>query len=106
MLVTAGLLWFVTSRHPSDAPTDGSNNQLFNYSPTAPFARGRGWLAWALFGVGMAPLVVGAAAFILSAVGYESAVAGGRGTADGVAAMLTVDVPTYLRLVLVTGERP
>jgi hypothetical protein len=51
----------------------------------------------------MAPLVVGATAFLLTAVGYESAVSGGRGTVDGVAGMLTVDLPTYARLVAVTG---
>lgn len=97
---TALLLWGVTSRHPKESLRD---EQLFNYSPSAPFARGRGWLAWGLFGVGMAPLVVGAAAFALSAVGYESVVSGGRGTVDGVAGMLTLDLPTYLRLIMVTG---
>ncbi|KIZ06244.1 hypothetical protein MNEG_1721 [Monoraphidium neglectum] len=97
---TALLLLFVTSRHPK---SELEEQRLFNFSPAAPFARGRGWLAWALFGVGMAPLVVGATAFLLTAVGYESAVSGGRGTVDGVAGMLTVDLPTYARLVAVTG---
>ncbi|GBF93044.1 CAAX amino terminal protease [Raphidocelis subcapitata] len=98
--VTAGLLWFVTSRHPKE---DLESQRLFNFSPANPFAPGRGWLAWGLAGVAAAPLVVGAAAVALSAVGYEDAVAGGRGTVDGVAAMLTVDLPTYARLIAVTG---
>lgn len=53
--------------------------------------------------MGLAPLVVGAAAYVLNAIGYESAVAGGRGTVDGVAGMLTLDAATYLRLIGVTG---
>jgi hypothetical protein len=42
-------------------------------------------------------------ALLLSAVGYDQAVAGGRGTVDGVAGMVTLDLPTYVRLVSVTG---
>jgi len=49
--------------------------------------------------------VVGSTALLLSAVGYDSVVAGGRGTVDGVAGMVTLDLPTYVRLVSVTGEQ-
>eukprot|EP00882_Tetradesmus_deserticola_P018496 GHRQ01019866.1.p1 GENE.GHRQ01019866.1~~GHRQ01019866.1.p1 ORF type:complete len:147 (+),score=37.39 GHRQ01019866.1:932-1372(+) len=42
-------------------------------------------------------------ALLLSAVGYESATAGGHGTVDGVAAMISMDTPTYARLLVVTG---
>lgn len=49
--------------------------------------------------------MVGSTALLLSAVGYDSVVAGGRGTVDGVAGMVTLDLPTYVRLVSVTGEQ-
>jgi hypothetical protein len=51
----------------------------------------------------MAPLVVGATAAALTAVGYEAANGGGRGTVDGVAQMIFLDTPTYLSLLSVTG---
>jgi len=86
-------------------PGDLQQRQLFNYGISNPFKRGSGWLAWGLIGVAAAPLVVGAAAVALTAVGYESVVAGGRGTVDGVAGMISMDGPTYVRLLAVTGER-
>lgn len=82
-----------------------AQQQLFNFSPSQPFKRGTGWLAWGLIGVAAAPVVVGSTALLLSAVGYDNAVAGGRGTVDGVAGMVTLDLPTYVRLVSVTGEQ-
>lgn len=80
-----------------------AQQQLFNLNPGQPFKRGTGWLAWGLIGVTAAPIVVGSMALLLSAVGYDQAVAGGRGTVDGVAGMVTLDLPTYVRLVSVTG---
>jgi hypothetical protein len=53
--------------------------------------------------VAAAPIVVGSMALLLSAVGYESATAGGHGTVDGVAGMISMDTPTYVRLLMVTG---
>jgi hypothetical protein len=86
-------------------PTTLQQQQLFNYSPSQPFKPGSGWLSWGLIGLAAAPLVVGAAAVALTAVGYESAVAGGRGTVDGVAGMISMDGPTYARLLAVTGTQ-
>jgi hypothetical protein len=80
-----------------------SEQQLFSFSLAQPFKRGTGWLAWGLIGAAAAPLVVGAAALGLSAVGYDAATQGGRGTVDGVAGMIAIDLPTYARLVSVTG---
>lgn len=87
-------------------PAELQEQRLFDFSPAAPLRAPDGWLAWALFGAGVAPLVVGAAATLLSAVGYDQAVAGGRGTAEGVAGMLTLDAGTYARLVATTGVHP
>lgn len=79
--------------------------QLFNFGLSKPFETGKGWLAWGLIGVAAAPVVVGTTALLLTAIGYEAAVAGGRGTVDGVAGMISMDTPTYTRLLLVTGEQ-
>jgi membrane protease YdiL (CAAX protease family) len=106
LAVTGALLYAVTSQNKAAGAGAGEHDdgeRPFNYSPARPFARGKGWLAWGLMGAAAAPAVVGAAALLLSAVGYESAVAGGRGTVDGVAGMLTVDAPTYVRLLVVTA---
>lgn len=78
--------------------------KLFKFNPAAPFERGTGWLAWALIGLALAPLVVGATVSLVSLVGYEQAVGEGRGTVDGVAGMISMDLGTYLRLLAVTGE--
>lgn len=75
---------------------------LFVFSPSKPFSAPRGWAAWGLGGVLLSPLVVGSTAALLSATGYEGAV-GGSGTVDGVAAMIDLDLPTYLSLLAVTG---
>lgn len=104
LAVTGALLYAVVARAPGGAEA-AARARLFDYSPAAPFRRADGWLAWGLFGTCLAPLAVGAAALLLSATGYENVVAGGRGTADGVAGMLTLELPTYLRLVAVTGAR-
>jgi hypothetical protein len=104
------LIWCLCCVRTTPVPRDNrykpevSQQQLFNFSPTKPFQRGTGWLAWGLMGVAAAPVVVGSTALLLSAVGYDAVVAGGRGTVDGVAGMVTLDLPTYVRLVSVTGE--
>ena len=84
-------------------PTEVKQQQLFNFSLSEPFKRGQGWLAWGLIGVAAAPLVVGATAAAVTAVGYEQATSNTHGTVDGVAGMLSLDWPTYVRLVSVTG---
>ncbi len=94
-LLTAGPI------RDSGAP-NASSLDLFVYSPSRPFSAPRGWAAWALGGVLLSPLVVGSMAALLSATGYEGAVGGG-GTVDGVAAMIDLDLPTYLSLLAVTG---
>eukprot|EP00879_Flechtneria_rotunda_P030463 GHRR01033099.1.p1 GENE.GHRR01033099.1~~GHRR01033099.1.p1 ORF type:complete len:156 (+),score=51.88 GHRR01033099.1:202-669(+) len=78
--------------------------QLFSFNLSQPFQKGRGWLAWALLGIAGAPLVVGATAAALSAISYETVTSGGRGTADGVAGMISMDTVTYVKLLIVTGE--
>jgi hypothetical protein len=88
---------------PRYKPT--KQQQLFNFSLEKPFRTGSGWLAWGLLGGAAAPIVVGSMALLLTAVGYESATAGGHGTVDGVAGMISMDTPTYVRLLMVTGER-
>ncbi|KAG2483568.1 hypothetical protein HYH03_017575 [Edaphochlamys debaryana] len=89
---------------PPPAEGEGAGmRDFFNYSPAGPFAKPRGWAFWALLGMLAAPLVVGASAAVLEAVGYERAMAGGQGTVDGVASMIDLDTPTYLSLLAVTG---
>eukprot|EP00798_Chlamydomonas_sp_ICE-L_P030868 gene30868-35912_t len=44
-----------------------------------------GWAVWAGIGIVLSPFIVGATAYLMSTLGYDEAVAGGRGTADGVA---------------------
>jgi hypothetical protein len=46
---------------------------------------------------------VGGAAYVVSAAGYEGLFGQGRGTVDGVVQMITLDSPTYLSLLAVTG---
>ena len=98
-VVTLGLFKLVTLPHAGSLGA----RQLFDASPAAPFTKPNGWGTWALPGTLAAPVVVGSTAALLTAVGYEAVVAGGRGTVDGVAAMITMDWPTYLSLLAVTG---
>lgn len=77
--------------------------QLFQFSTQSPFKPGQGWLAWALLGMVAAPVVVGVTAATLSATGYDSLVTDNRGTVDGVVGMISIDFPTYARLLVVTG---
>ncbi|KAK9842327.1 hypothetical protein WJX81_006744 [Elliptochloris bilobata] len=76
-------------------------DDLFKISFRDPFEKPRGWLVWGLLGVVLSPFVVGSTAAIFSAAGYDSI--GGRGTADGVAAIIALDLPTYLSLFSVTA---
>ncbi|GAX76887.1 hypothetical protein CEUSTIGMA_g4333.t1 [Chlamydomonas eustigma] len=77
-------------------------DDLFNYSLTEPFTKPRGWATWAIIGTCLSPLVVGTVAGLLSLTEYENVV-GGRGTADGVAGMISMDLTSYLSLLSVTG---
>lgn len=69
-----------------------------------PFAKDSGWLAWALLGMLAAPAVLGAVTALISLLQYDALPAAqDRGTVDGVAGMITMDWPTYLSLLAVTG---
>lgn len=72
------------------------------YSLDAPFSPRQGWLAWGLSGLILAPVFVTAIATLVTYAGYEEAV-GGKGTVDGVANMIELDVPTYSSLLAVTA---
>lgn len=98
LVVTFAVIGSVVARYKP-----AKQQQLFNFSLGQPFQTGSGWLAWGLLGAAAAPIVVGSMALLLTAVGYESATAGGHGTVDGVAGMISMDTPTYVRLLMVTG---
>jgi len=83
------------------SPEDPAD-QLFNFSLQNPFKAPYGWAAWALGGIALSPLVVGVTANIMASSGWDASV-GGKGTVDGVAAMLSVSLPTYGALIAVTG---
>lgn len=76
---------------------------LFVTDPREPFRRPTGWAAWGLMGCVAAPAVVGITAALLSIVGWERLVEGGAGTVDGVTGLISLDTPTYLSLLAVTG---
>lgn len=67
----------------------------------APFQKPRGWLAWALFGLSLAPFAVLTAALLSSATHWDDV--GGRGTVDAVAGIVQLDLPTYASLFTVTA---
>jgi len=102
-IVGLSVIRVVTAKALKESSEPASpSDKLFNYSPSEPFKAPYGWAAWALGGVLLSPLVVGAVATAISVAGYDSAV-GGRGTVDGVAGMIDLDLPTYLSLLSVTG---
>ncbi|EIE27390.1 Abi-domain-containing protein [Coccomyxa subellipsoidea C-169] len=74
---------------------------LFKTSWREPFSKPRGWLTWALLGMVLSPAVIGITVTIVSYAGYEAV--GGQGTADGVARIISLDLPTYASLLAVTG---
>lgn len=98
-IVTVALLNLITLKH-KDKLKDA---ELFNYDLDGPFKRPKGWASWAILGCLCAPLVVGLTATLMSNLGYDDAVSGGRGTVDGVVPMITMDGSTYVNLLLVTG---
>ncbi|GIL83128.1 hypothetical protein Vretifemale_11937 [Volvox reticuliferus] len=110
-VLTAGPIAEAASTPPSSAgpPSTSTSSQpsegrldFFVYDPRRAFSRPRGWAFWALLGMVASPAVVGSVAALMSAVGYEQVV-GGKGTVDGVAGMIDLDLPTYLSLLAVTG---
>ncbi|GLI59986.1 hypothetical protein VaNZ11_002045 [Volvox africanus] len=110
--LTAGPIAEASSTsHSSSAPSTISTStsrpsekklDFFVYDLRRPFSRPNGWAFWALLGVVASPVVVGSVATLLSVVGYEQVVSG-KGTVDGVAGMVDLDLPTYLALLAVTG---
>uniref|UniRef100_A0A7S3RA85 CAAX prenyl protease 2/Lysostaphin resistance protein A-like domain-containing protein n=1 Tax=Dunaliella tertiolecta TaxID=3047 RepID=A0A7S3RA85_DUNTE len=102
-LVGLSVIRLVTAGPMKEAGEPQSKkDKLFNYSLAEPFRKPYGWATWGLLGLALAPVLVGVLATLLSTVGYEDAV-GGRGTVDGVAGMIQLDVPTYLSLLSITG---
>eukprot|EP00884_Botryococcus_braunii_P019052 jgi/Botrbrau1/5830/Bobra.0366s0012.2 len=93
--VGLGVIAF-TIRNFNPLPDD-----LFVASLREPLTPSRGWLVWGLLGVLLSPLDVGAAAFTAQAFGFDDV--GGRGTAEGVATIISLDLPTYVSLFLVTA---
>ncbi|KAK9830470.1 hypothetical protein WJX72_011921 [[Myrmecia] bisecta] len=76
-------------------------DDVFKFSLREPFRKGSGWAAWALAGTIASPFVIGLTATALSAAGYDGV--GGRGTVDGVAQMINLDLPSYASLFSVTA---
>ncbi|KAK9857582.1 hypothetical protein WJX84_008181 [Apatococcus fuscideae] len=74
---------------------------ILKFDIREPFAKPRGWLAWGLLGVLLSPLVVGAAAAAFSLLGYDEV--NGKGTVDGVAQILSLDLPSFASLFGVTA---
>eukprot|EP00798_Chlamydomonas_sp_ICE-L_P030871 gene30871-35915_t len=101
-VVTLALIRVLTVKKLDEAPEE-SVKDIFNYSPSNPFQKPYGWAVWAGIGIVLSPFIVGATAYLMSTLGYDEAVAGGRGTADGVASLISMDLPTYLSLASITG---
>ncbi len=68
-----------------------------------PIKRPYGWLAWALVGMALSPLVVLLASAAVESVGYTPDTSG-RGTVDAVSSIISLDGPTYAALFSTTGE--
>ncbi|KAL3138232.1 hypothetical protein ABBQ32_006052 [Trebouxia sp. C0010 RCD-2024] len=78
-------------------------DEVFKLDIRKPLSKPDGWLFWGILGVIAAPFVVGACATLVQAVGYEDLVTDKRGTVDGVAQMLNVDLGTFASLFSVTA---
>lgn len=65
-----------------------------------PFAKPRGWLAWALAGLASAPAVVAAVAAVVALFVDEVS---GRGTVDAVAGIIDLSPTSYIALLTVTS---
>jgi len=100
-VVSLALIRVLTAKQLDESPKQ-LQDSMFNYSPAAPLQKPTGWAVWAGYGLLLAPAVVGTMAGLMELTGYENNV-GGRGTVDGVATMINLDVPTYLSLLGVTG---
>jgi hypothetical protein len=68
---------------------------------SAPLRKPDGWLAWGLLGILLSPFTVYIAAAVAAALGIEDIA--GRGTADAVSQIITLDTTTYLALFGTTG---
>jgi len=100
-VVSLSLVRLLTFKALDEAP-EKDRSTFFNYSLKGPFKAPTGWVTWAAIGVALSPLVVGTVATLLTTVGYEESV-GGRGTVDGVASMIQMDLASYLSLLSVTS---
>ncbi|KAF8071353.1 hypothetical protein HT031_001437 [Scenedesmus sp. PABB004] len=115
LAVTAAILGSVAARcgagrqRPGQAAPTAGRPRAPPPQPTAPLAALTARAAaqrlarLGLIGAAGAPLVVGSTAALLSALGYDTLTSGGHGTVDGVAGMISMDTPTYARLLAVTG---
>jgi membrane protease YdiL (CAAX protease family) len=74
---------------------------VLKYSLAGPFRKPDGWLAWGLLGVLCSPLVVYAASVGVDALGADNT--GGRGTADAVSQILSLDGSTFAALFITTA---
>jgi len=79
----------------------GEEAGLLAASLRDPLSKPRGWLLWAVLGLLMAPVAVGASA-AAAAVSHWDAV-GGKGTVDAVAGIVNLDLPNYVSLLSVTA---
>ncbi|KAG1674458.1 hypothetical protein FOA52_003063 [Chlamydomonas sp. UWO 241] len=100
-VVSLALIRVLTIKSLDEAPEE-DRKQFFNFSLAEPIKGPRGWLAWAALGTVLSPFVVGSVASLMSLFAYEQSV-GGRGTVDGVAGMINMDLASYLSLLSVTG---
>lgn len=74
---------------------------LLRVDLAAPFRKPDGWAAWALLGVLAAPAVVVAAGALVDALGVSDP--SGRGTADAVSEILSLDGTTFASLFATTA---
>ncbi|KAK9804444.1 hypothetical protein WJX73_001898 [Symbiochloris irregularis] len=94
-IVGVGIIKYAASR-PGDEDDD-----ILKLDLSKPLNAPTGWLFWGLLGIAASPVVVGATAAVCEALSPQGL--GGRGTADDVARILSVDVPSFVSLFTVTA---
>lgn len=96
-IVSLGVVGFVVRKF---RPLD---SDLFRLSLSHPFRKGDGWLVWALLGIFTAPAIIAIVATGLTAISYEEATSGGKGTVDAVSQLISLNTPTYISLMTATA---